>query len=234
VISFYPDIQDAMVWDSVFHDLQKNIKSEGFQIYRFYQLPNLTSDNDLDKYDQLSIYFKKLDKVRDFEIFFNDEFNLEIDIAKIKEKENYNFVSKLTFFLGMFMVLISAVGICVFISTIVFNHLREEGENIGIHKAFGMSYHFLIAAYMKVTLLFLGLPLTVSLLLSYIGGFCFIKFVSRFTNLLEQNKPYFDIFNKWTGLAIFFIVTSVAISVFFTMKRILKSTPSDLIYSRNH
>lgn len=231
-INLYPQINDMNKWDTIYNDIKNYLNRVPVNVQRIYNYPELSQVNSLDKYDHLSVYFEKLDNVGKFEKYCQQKFNLEIDIARIKQKENYNFISKLTFFLGIIMVLLAAISICVFISALVFNHLSEERENLGIHKAFGMSYRFLLSSYMYVILRFILTPLILSLSGSFIAGHVISNLITRHTLFLEQDKIYFDLINEWTILSVSVIILTVLISSFYTMKKILKSTPSDLIYSR--
>lgn len=185
------------------------------------------------RYDYLSVNFNDLSKVDLFAEKFSEDAGIKIEMSKIEQMKNYNFVSKLTRIMSIILIGFSVVMINIFLSNILSTHLNNIKMNIGTFKAFGIDIKRI---YIGMMYIFVLLPLLLALIiagvLGYLGLVYFlIDVISPFA--IEKNL-YFDLFNSYTlvSVIVLAIVNYYAFSVI--IDRIFKQTPGDLIYDRNN
>jgi hypothetical protein len=185
------------------------------------------------RYDYLSVNFNDLNRVDLFAEKFSEDAGIKIEMSKIEQMKNYNFVSKLTRIMSIILIGFSVVMINIFLSNILSTHLNNIKMNIGTFKAFGIDIKRI---YIGMMYIFVLLPLLLALIiagvLGYLGLVYFlIDVISPFA--VEKNL-YFDLFNSYTlvSVIVLAIVNYYAFSVI--IDRIFKQTPGDLIYDRNN
>ncbi len=188
-----------------------------------------------EKYDYLSIYFSSLDKIRGFQKFMESKYGLKIDMTQIESKENYNFVSKLTLIISIFLICFSILSIVFFIINVLKSHIEKIRKNLGTFKAFGLSNKSLIRIYIFMALRFLFIACIIAFVISYVfGSLGFIRMLlSLFNTALEEQQKYFDLLNWVTYLGILLIIVLNGIIVRYSLAGILSRSPGDLIYSRD-
>jgi len=106
--------------------------------------------------------------------------------------------------------------------------------NIGTLKAFGLSNRLLQKIYVKLVFRFVSLSIMVSFILAWIMGFLglFRGVLYLFGDNIEKGENYFKLFDTWTVIAVFLILTISTLVIIKTSKKILQKTPGDLIYNR--
>ena len=207
-------------------------RKELTRIYSF----NLSGNEPIQqKYDYLSVYFNSLDYIREFQSYIEKNHKLKIDMSSVESKENYNFVSRLTRIITVFLIGFSILGIVFFIINVLKSHIEKIKQNLGTFKAFGLSNRSLIRIYVYISVRFLVLSGLAALILAYaIGSLGAIRsFLTIFNTVVEENQDYFDLLNWVTYAAVISIVVVNAVIVRFSLAGILSRTPGDLIYSRD-
>jgi ABC-type lipoprotein export system ATPase subunit len=225
--TFYKIIQESDI-----------LKEVPFKIvYNYDDAVASTSDY---KYDFLSIYFSKLDSVRSFSDFIFKRFNdkdetsrnvIEVDLAKVKEKENFNFLSKITQIISYLVILFGTITVSLFLFNLLKLHLNKVKMNIGTFMAIGLGNRDSLRIYFTIILYFIITGILLSGLLAYITGITIDKLLKQnFT--VESDVSYFILWDTFTYVTVVVIfITSITVSSFI-INKMLSKTPGDLIYNR--
>ncbi len=206
-------------------------------IYTYDDAVASTSDY---KYDFLSVYFSSLDSVRSFSDFIVNRFNdkdetsrnvIEVDLAKVKEKENFNFLSKITQIISYLVILFGTITISLFLFNLLKLHLNKVKMNIGTFMAIGLGNKDSLRIYFTIILFFIVVGILLSGGLAYMTGITIDKLLKQnFT--VESDVSYFILKDTYTYVTIVVIfITSTFVSTFI-INKMLSKTPGDLIYNR--
>jgi len=235
IISLLPDPLSINVLDSLFNNINNSgfIQKNNLHRYHNYKLFPCSPKK---SFDRISVNFFDLDKIKDFQEFLYKTHNIEIDLAQIKAKENYNFVSKLTFIISSILIIFSIISITMFVSHIFKEHLDKIKKNIGTFKAFGLNNFTLKLIYLIIIYKFIGFSLLVSFVLTFIfGRLKGLKFfISLFQINLEKNYLYFKLMDISTYIALVLIVCFSFTVLYIKTSILLNKTPGDLIYDRDN
>ena len=169
-----------------------------------------------------SFNFANLSKIRELQSFLKDNYQMEIELSVVEERDNFAMVSKLTYFMIISLILVSLVSFSIFLFNIINNHLEKIKPNIGTFMAFGFSSGDIEKIYTSSVLRLLMYSwITAGSLIFVIWG------LGRITGLFDLRLLHpvvimtFLLFN----LMAYFIVKYIT-------GRILYETPGDLIYGR--
>lgn len=187
-------------------------------------------------YDNLSIYFHELDRIREFAAYLLNEMELRIDMSQIESKENYNFVSKLTYFISGFLVIFSVLSIILFLTSILRVHIVKNKPNLGTFKAFGLENSLIVKIYSLLSLRFLLLAVITALPLAVIiGETGFFRFLFRISGtVIENDFKYFSLLSDIkTYVALLSILLANSVVLPLIIWKMLDRTPGDLIYNRD-
>jgi hypothetical protein len=234
-ISFYPD-QDINFLDSAYNDLLSSGVISRFKNYiRTYDYySHLTAPKEYVRHDHLSVNFEDLNKIRNFSNYMFDKYEIQIDMAQVAAKENYNFISKLTRIISLILIGFSILSICLFLANLLRNHLEKIRMNIGTFKAFGLPIEVLQRIYIKaiftVILFAMFFSLAVGWAFGIAGGMRGILFL--FNAPLEPGEQYYQLLHFWTLLCVVLILAVSLVVLYFTAIKIFRKTPGDLIYGR--
>lgn len=209
--------------------VEKNkIKEQEF-IQSYY--PNQESRSE-SRWDYIAINFNDLSKVDAFAKKFTEDADIKLEMSKIEQMKNYNFVSKLTGIMSIILIGFSVVMINIFLSNILSTHLNNIKKNIGTFKAFGIDIKRI---YIGMMYIFVLMPMILSLLLAALAGY--MRMVYHIINLLSpfaiEKDLYFDLFNSYTLISVFVLMIVNYYSFSVIINRIFKQTPGDLIYDRD-
>ncbi len=182
-----------------------------------------------------------LDSIEAFSTYLANELNsgkekdqtniLQVDSGNIKEKKNFNYISKMTFLIAGLLIVFAILAISFFISNLLKTHLNKVKMNIGTYKAFGLSDAESKSIYLQIMLRFILIGLVISFVMAYVSGNLIGKMFERSLNI-EDKPEYFRIFDLQTYLLLVIIIlVTVAVS-YVNINRILSKTPGDLIYNR--
>ncbi|MBN1182530.1 MAG: hypothetical protein JXB49_09610 [Bacteroidales bacterium] len=234
--SFNDDISETTSLVS-FADKIKNeeflINSDALRTYN-YDLSGF--ENEFYSYDNLSVNFNSLDRIREFSSFLFDLKNLKIDMSQIESKENYNFVSKLTIFISGFLVIFSVISIILFLSNLLKVHINKIKSNLGTFKAFGLSNTVIVRIYSFLSFRFLFFAIVIALGISLlIGETGLFRSLFRLSGtIIDESTRYFDLLTDIkTYIALAAIVMVSLLVLPLNIWKMLNKTPGDLIYKRD-
>lgn len=237
-ISFRPRPPSIEVIDSIFNALQLNAEIEKHLSFmeRFYNYnARFFEVNEPKGFDNLSINFSGLGKVRDFaRLLASHEFALKIDMAQIESKENYDFVSRLTRISSLILLLFSIYAVSMFLANLLRMHIERIRMNLGTLMAFGVSNSKMQNLYSGIAFRFVTIAMLAGLLTAYLfgqlGGVRILLFV--FQAGLEWDQTYFSLWNFWTIITIIATWLFSLYAVRFTLNKVLHFSPGDLVYDR--
>jgi ABC-type antimicrobial peptide transport system permease subunit len=191
--------------------------------------------------DALSVYFEKngLDRIRNFEDYLKAESardadnpaQILMDVNQVKEKENFNFLSKVTLVISVLLVCFSALAIMLFIFNLLKSHLSRVSMNIGTFKALGLSDAEARRIYFTIILVFILSGIVSAFILSGISGTVVNALMKR-NLVIDAEIDYFKLFDWKTALMIAVVLSSSLLTSWLTIRKLLNKTPGDLIYNR--
>ncbi|MFN8697793.1 MAG: ATP-binding cassette domain-containing protein [Flavobacteriales bacterium] len=195
-------------------------------------------DDRLDSYDAISINLASLDRVRELGEYIFDEFNteddlslIEMDITKVREKENYNFMSKITLVISWLVIIFGSLSIGLFIFNLLKMHLSKVSTTLGTFKAFGLPDRQATGIYFAIIFRFLLIAFVVAAAGAIGLGYALNALLHQIF-ILEFGIDYFLINHANTYLTIFIMIATAFGVSWFTIRQILNRTPGDLIYRR--
>ncbi len=244
IVQFDPMPEDYLVTEHLYHAIRKLPSYNADKVLRifYYGVPELSTVSTLDNYLSINLAEGGLDQVDSIARFILDEFNvgkesedqtglIQIDSGMIKEKKNFNYLGKITFFMAAMLIIFAVMAISLFVSNLLKSHLNRVKMNIGTYKAFGLSDQESTRIYLQIMMRFI--------LLSILGAFllaCGIGYISEYyishQLKMEENIEYFRIFD-WNTLALISLIIGISLAVsYYNIHKILSKTPGDLIYNR--
>lgn len=227
-ISFYPVPESKGTLDTFTNKILSNEKISKYrdQLERtfYYDFPMFPPGTI--SYDRMSVMFSTLKHVRRFNEYIYGKFEFEVEMSKIKDKENFVAISILTTTMAMMLLIFSVFSISVFVFNLLRSHLLKIRMNLGTFKAFGLSNSAIEAVYRKIIRQFFFSSLGVAFIIIFVVDQLVVGFVLREISALH-------IFNIYLLTAIVAIIVSVELTVKNISERILRNTPGDLIYGRD-
>lgn len=175
-----------------------------------------------------SVYFHSLDSIRAFEDYAKREFQVKIDMNQINTKENFNAVSLMANILSWAIVGFAIICIVLFVVNLLKSYFQKVKKNLGTFKAFGMSNSELINIYMLIMAAMIIFACISSLGITYIVQISLILI-----GVLKDGEfSFLSVWSWKTMFAAIVIFIATLSTVYEIMRRLLKSTPGDLIYDR--
>ncbi len=243
-VNFYPRYSGQDTLDQLATELSSYPALDEYDgiFYRTYDYYRGASSEDELKYDFLSVSFNEVNQVRNFSYFLSSEYNdkesiktgsgvLEVDTAKVKEKENFLFISKLASIVSYIIILFGAIAVSLYIFNMLKMHLSKVTMNIGTFKAFGLFDNEAQYIYFTLITVFSVATLIIGFLLAILIGYtCNFFLIKNFR--IETGVSYFEIMKPFTFYTVLAILLSTFFVSWYTVRRLLKKTPGDLIYSR--
>jgi ABC-type antimicrobial peptide transport system permease subunit len=208
---------------------------QGVHYGPFYDYEIDTNCNSEGHYhDYLAVEFEQLDKIRDFSSYIKDEFGVSMNMETLIQRENYLFVGNLAIAAILMVIVFSIFSLTLYISETFKNHILKVKKNLGNLMALGASNNELISLYLRVAFRMLLYAILIAFAIGYVSGELFEKYILGNLMVLQEGENYFSLLNSWLGLFIFLIISIALLMTFVTIKRILKVSPGDLIYERDH
>ena len=136
--------------------------------------------------------------------------------------------------LSTFLLFFSLFAIILFLVNIINSHFEKIKQNIGTLKAFGLSNKKLIGNYISIDMLIIFLAAIVAFLIAALLGQLGLG-VLIFDMLditIEKGEKCFDLINLNGLIELLLILTLSMGVVYFRLRKILLSTPGDLIFKR--
>lgn len=236
--TFRPQPQSLLSIDSIYSQLQADEHLEWLKpkIERYYNYSSrLYPVHHIRQYDNLSLNFSALSQVRSFASYLSGlEYTLKIDMAQTEAKENYDFVSRLTRIGSLILLLFSIYAISMFLSDVMRMHIEKNRMNLGTLMAFGIDNRVLRNLYARIAFRFVTFAMFAGLVVSALfGGSGGLRLLLRmFGAGMESGQLFFSLLNEWTAVAVIATWLTSFLAVFFTLGRMLKYTPGDLVYER--
>lgn len=226
-ITFYPEPysqeETDAIYDSIFENVLKGFKTD--EIYHIYNF-DLPSDPYLQvAFDKISVVFNSLKNIAEFKDYLFTEFELDVEMSKIKDKENFTAISILTYIVALILFMFSLISLSFFIYNLIKSHLDKTKMNLGTFMAFGMSTRAISKIYRKIIRMYF--------LECMFYGFGSALIINLMIVLIFF--PQLTIFQliSFHSLFAIFAITFIIEYVFKRgSKTILDSTPGDLIYGR--
>lgn len=229
VVTVYFEIaQDWNILKKLSDNLLKYGSNTDLTVSRIYPFPN-TGYNDVEEFNRISLYVEESDKVSDINEYSQSQFDIEIDYAKIKSLESINSVKEMSITISRAIIIMCYMFICIFFYFVLYIHLYKNRKSLGVLKAFGVKHNTLKNIYIKRLLITLFISITISFIVSYSMG------TMGFGRLFFTDTEDFLYFNIINMSPLYFLVALLLISLstmHITASRILRKSPSDLIYDR--
>lgn len=224
-ISFFPDGESSPQMIQQINDevLASYPDEEVTQVFDF-----AFSDSYVSQISFVSVHFRDLDMIKDFETYVRDHFYIEIEMSQVNAKDNFNAVSVMANILSWSIVVFAILCIILFIVNLLQSYFQKVRRNLGTFKAFGISNAELIKVYVLI--------MSATVVSAVAAAFISVYIVQLLLPLLGLMKDgtfnYLSVWNAKTMYAIAIIMLSSILTVYFVMRRLLSATPGDLIYDR--
>ncbi len=235
-------VSNAFELDSIYNRLIKDpqLQKHAGKLTKFHSFSIINESFAPVSYDYISIYFNNLDSIRSFNQYLDLSFNqdkdamsaIRMDESQVKEKENFNFLSKITFITSYLLILISALSVSLFIWKVINAHLEKVKPNIGTLTAIGLSENKSQRIYFYIIMVLLIVSSVIAFILALITGRVLNEMMHNNLSHAEQNN-YFEIDHLNTMLLFVTIFVFALISAKISISKILSKTPGDLIYNRS-
>ncbi len=204
--------------------LKETFKDSITRIYKYN-----SSDYILPQASYLSMNFYSLDSIRSFERFVKEDFNVQIEMAQVNAKENFNAVSIMANILSWAMIVFSIVCIIMFIVNMLQSYFQKVKRNIGTFKAFGMDSDELIKVYIIILLTIVLTAIFIAISFTWI-----IELMLPCLDIMKDGTyNYLALWSSKTVYSMLIVLVATVLTVYIVMNRMLKQTPGDLIYDRN-
>lgn len=211
-------------WLAIDRKIQSICKDLG--IVRIYNYDTGENSNIPDRY--VSLTFKNLDHIREFEDYAKTEHQVQIDMSLVASKENFNSVTVMAAILSAAMVIFSMVCIIMFMVNMLQSYFQKVKRNIGTFKAFGMNAGELIQVYVIILIMIVLTAVIMALVITW----C-IQIALPLIGIQKEGFNYLSLWNTTTYIAAAVVLVSTVATVCVVMSRMLSQTPGDLIYDRN-
>lgn len=178
--------------------------------------------------DYVSIQFRNLSKIRDFEEFVRNRYNYKIEMEQVNSKENFNAVSVMANILSWSIVGFAIICIILFILNLFKSYFQKVKRNLGTFKAFGISNSQLVGIYLLIMFAIMLASVVISVVIAYAA-----ELILPICGVMKDGTfNYLSLNSNMTWIAIGVILVSSVVTVYMVMSRLLSATPGNLIYDR--
>lgn len=214
------------------------VKKWSDKVVPFYDLAQFNENFQILSDDILCINFNgSLDSIRSFKQYLaelkkeGEKEVIELDDSAIREKENFNFMSKVTMIISFGLLFFAVFCIALFIMNVLRLHLLKVKMNLGTLKAFGLNNYETNRLYSSIMMLFVTLVMIPGFVIAFLSGKVIDSFIGVYLGM-DKNYNYFQITD---GLILVVIIVIFLVSMLVTgmvARKILMKSPGDLIYNR--
>ena len=196
------------------------------RLYDFARLKN----NTLGQGNYISVVFNSLDSIRSFEAFAkSDAYRVQLEMAQVSSKENFNAVSVMANILSWAMIVFSMVCIIMFIVNMLQSYFQKVRRNLGTFKAFGISSGALIKVYVLIILAIIVAAIVIALAAAWL-----VQVLLPLVGVLKDGTfNYLSLWSVKTVVSVLVMIVATVVTVVAVMRKLLRRTPGDLIYDRN-
>lgn len=223
-VECYDDYLSYESWNAINSEIVEEFSGKGLARVFNYEFSDYTSSQKA----YISVHFKDLDMIREFESYVRDNFNVKIEMSQINAKENFNAVSTMGNILSWVIIIFAIVCIILFIVNLLQSYFQKVKRNLGTFKAFGISNRDLISVYVLIMAAIILAAIVMSVSVTWL-----IQGSMHILGILKDGV--FDYLSLWsfkTVASIVIIILASIYTVYAVMSKLLKATPGDLIYDR--
>lgn len=218
--------------DSICSSIVKQIQESNHKIYRYYDYKFDDGYKELNP-DYVSVMFSDLSKVKEFQTWAKDNYDIRIDMAQIEAKENFNLFNNLANFLCMAIIVISTMFVVIFLYFLINAHFQKISKNLGTIMAFGLDNSSIVRIYLTVFMGLIIAGLTTATAILWIIQYILNLSMFGWGIINGKNLQYLSMQDVIVIIFLCGILSLSSIVTYFIMSKKLKSTPGDLIYERN-
>jgi ABC-type antimicrobial peptide transport system permease subunit len=212
------------VWGTIDRAVRSEFRDK--DVHRVYKYD--FSEYALSQKAFISVHFNDLHKLRDFEAYVRDNFNVNIEMSQINAKENFNAVSIMGNTLSWGIIVFAIVCIILFIVNLLQSYFQKVKRNLGTFKAFGISNRDLISVYVLIMAAIIISAIFMSVSVTWI-----VQGIMHICGVLKDGvHDYLSLWSYKTVSSIVIIIVAAIYTVYAVMHKLLKATPGDLIYDR--
>ncbi|MEA3445223.1 MAG: ABC transporter permease, partial [Bacteroidota bacterium] len=233
-------IINCLLEDSVSVDFVKNFINENGSIFKKYnaiRIYNFEADDFKRRVriiDHFSVFFDDLSKTGEFRDFMLAEHGVIVDLNQVKAKENYAFIQNISNATSWFLIVLSIISICLFISNLLKNHIEKIKINLGTFKAFGLNNISLIITYSFIITVLIIVSQIAGAVISQLIGNSLSKLIIEISGIEpEAGINYFTILNIFSLRVSLFILMISFLVILTVLRQSLTETPGNLIYNRS-
>jgi len=226
-ITFYPEPASLEETERIYELIMSQPELQPFQgeLYRYY-LYDFPGFPELQIfYDKISVVFNSLSRIHDFKDYLYNVYELEVEMSKVRDKENFTAISILTYTMSFILLIFSIISVSFFIYNLLRSHLEKIKMNLGTFQAFGMSNRSLMVIYRLIIHRFV-----LHCMLAAYAGALILNLV--LVSVLFRELSPLQLINFEVLIAILIIWVMVELVYRKTAQSILLNTPGDLIYGR--
>ena len=185
-----------------------------------------------DRFDDLSITFRSLDRISEFQRDIEARARVELDLDRIESKKNFATVNNLSEFLILFLVLFAVLAILLFLYNTLKNHLERIQMNLGTFLAFGIPERFLMNGYMRILFRLVLRVIALSLATLLIVQASIILAARAGVKIPDMLGHVDVIGNPWLYIALSLMLSACFLIFRRQLRMFLARPPGDLIYAR--
>jgi ABC-type lipoprotein export system ATPase subunit len=240
------DFYDGKIPGSAIYELGEKILSlpefaklnEG--VMRYYSFSSFDQDfPSVGSFSGISINLKDLSKVRDLKDYVFNAFNddrtsafIEIDITKVREKENFFFMANITLVISWMLVFFATLSISLFLYNLLKMHFAKIKQTLGTFMAFGLDNKRVRGIYISIVVKFLIIATIIAFGVAFGAGYLLNIAIAEFIPM-EDKVSYFELLHINTLITVIALILTALAVAWLTVRNIMSRTPGDLIYKRD-
>jgi hypothetical protein len=182
---------------------------------------------------------KDLSKVRDLKDYVFNAFNddrtsafIEIDITKVREKENFFFMANITLVISWMLVFFATLSISLFLYNLLKMHFAKIKQTLGTFMAFGLDNKRVRGIYISIVVKFLIIATIIAFGVAFGAGYLLNIAIAEFIPM-EDKVSYFELLHINTLITVIALILTALAVAWLTVRNIMSRTPGDLIYKRD-
>lgn len=240
------DFYDGKISGSTIYELGQRILNQpefaemNDKVLRYYSFSSFDQDFPSEgSFSGISINLKDLSKVRDLKDYVFNTFNddttmafIEIDITKVREKENFFFMANITLVISWMLVFFATLSISLFLYNLLKMHFAKIKQTLGTFMAFGLDNKRVRGVYISIVVKFLIISTVIAFGVAFGAGYVLNKVIAEFIPM-EDKVSYFELLHINTLITIVALVITALTVAWLTVRNIMSRTPGDLIYKRD-
>ncbi len=228
--------------DSIYNEISKSAPFSGYGTTQFYKT-HFDNRSKVDLiHDRLSINLKTIDKVFELKNYFQANFDINLDVARVELLKNFYMVKKITITLSWTIIFFTTFSVNIFIFFYLYINLYKQRVHLGSLKAFGLTQNQLQSFYIDKMMTFLLKITIISIFFAILAGYLgVVKFCWSLFTKIQSDSLYFNLIDfqrLWDAknlslpLFLLFLFFGGYVSIKLASSRILKHSPGDLIKDR--